>query len=159
MINQPTSLKESFSQQTILYYALVAGVIMMGLVAFIINEVVGLNFDMGLPPELLYVGGGYVVFTFFISNYVFKQMMSKVDSTMNLGEKVEKYRSASIIKYAIVEGAALIIGIGYLVTGNYQYFILFGVAVGYFLFVRPTKQEMIDGLNLSYREQQELGFE
>lgn len=159
MKNYELELKESISQQKILYYALVGGVVLLGLLALVINTVVGIDFKIDLPSELQYLAIAYIVFTFFISGYVFKQRLSKVDAAMSLVEKVGEYRSAAIIKYAIVEGASLLLATAYLVTGSYVYFILFGVTVGYFLYVRPTKEEMIDELNLSYADQQKLGFE
>lgn len=159
MSNNKFPLEESFKQQNILFYALVAGVVMIGLLALVMNSVLGLDFDITLPSELLYIAVVVVFCTFFIADYVFKQMLSEVDGSMSLEEKVSKYRSAAIIKYAFIEGAALLVAMAYIVSGNYQYFALLGVAVGYFLFVRPTLKEMTERLNLSYSDKQKLGFE
>ena len=159
MGNYQLSLKESFSQQKILFYAMVAGVIMIGVLAFAMNTILELDFNVSLPAELIYVGAGVVFLTFFASDAVFKKMLSQVDSTMDLEGKVAKYRSASIVKYALIEGAALLLAVAYMLTGSYEYFMLLGVTIGYFIYVRPTEEKLIDSLNLSYADQQKMGIE
>ena len=46
---------------------------------------------------------------FIISNLMFKMLVSKIDNALSLKEKIVPYQSASIVRYAIIEGAAFLI--------------------------------------------------
>ncbi|WP_272023368.1 MFS transporter [Olleya namhaensis] len=71
---------------------------------------------------------------FVVSNLLFKMLISKIDNNLSLKEKVIPYQSASIVRYAIIEGSAFIILI------MAPDFIIFGVLlIVYLALLMPTE--------------------
>ncbi|MBX2845781.1 MAG: hypothetical protein KTR13_06150, partial [Saprospiraceae bacterium] len=76
----------------------------------------------------------------------------------SIGAKFTTYRSASIIRYALLEGPSLVNSVFYLLTGNpiHLYIALAGVAV---LFLsRPSLQQFVSDTRLTGDERRSLGL-
>jgi len=68
--------------------------------------------DKLAPPKIDTTSVIYILIpalSFGISNYIFKSLISKIDTKLSLEEKIAPYQSASIIRWAILEGAAFLI--------------------------------------------------
>ena len=74
---------------------------------------------------------------FLISNVMFRLLVSKIDNTLSLKEKIVPYQSASIVRYAIIEGTAFLILI---IKPD---FIIFGILlIVYLALLTPTEQRI-----------------
>ena len=77
------------------------------------------------------------VAAFLISNLMFRLLVSKIDNTLSLKEKIVPYQSASIVRYAIIEGTAFFILI---IKPD---FIIFGILlIVYLALLMPTEQRI-----------------
>lgn len=74
---------------------------------------------------------------FFLSNFMFKSQLKQVDSKASLEENFPAYQTASIIRLAILEGAAFFI---LLMKPD---LLIFGILIILYLaFLRPTEEKM-----------------
>ena len=72
-----------------------------------------------------------------ISNFLFKSQLKKIDSKKKLEENLPLYQSASIIRWAILEAAAI-----FVLFSNPD-FVLFGVIlIVYLISLRPTEDRI-----------------
>ncbi|WP_289046651.1 MFS transporter [uncultured Olleya sp.] len=83
------------------------------------------------------------IVAFLLSNLLFKRLVSKIESNLSLKQKLVAYQSATIVRYAILEGAAFIILI------IFPKFIVFGILlIVYMALLRPTEQRIKRDLHI-----------
>ena len=71
---------------------------------------------------------------FIVSNLLFKHFVSKIDNNLSVQQKLVSYQTASIIRWAILEGAA------FLILLIYPEFLLFGILlIVYLALLIPTE--------------------
>lgn len=74
---------------------------------------------------------------FFLGNFLFKSQLKQAGVRATLEEKMPVYQTASIIRWAILEGAAFVI---LLVKPE---FVLFGIGIIlYLIYLRPTEEKI-----------------
>jgi hypothetical protein len=95
---------------------------------------------------------------FFAGNTVFKKRLAAIrdGAAISVKEKFEKYRSACIVQWALLEGAALFCGICFLLTGNYAFLALAAVLILLFAMQVPDKAKMALQSGLSITDIDEL---
>lgn len=77
------------------------------------------------------------ILAFFLSNFLFKSQLKQADRSLNLEDNFGIYQSASIIRWAILEAAALMIVI------LAPDLMIFGILIIlYLLFIRPTENRL-----------------
>ena len=75
---------------------------------------------------------------FFLSNFMFKSQLKKINSSASIEEKLPVYQTASIIRWAILEGAAFII---LFLKPN---LLIFGIfIIFYLIYLRPTEEKIV----------------
>ncbi|WP_054852844.1 hypothetical protein [Olleya sp. ITB9] len=83
------------------------------------------------------------IVAFLLSNLLFKRLVSKIENNLSLKQKLVAYQSATIVRYAILEGAAFIILI------IFPKFIVFGILlIVYMALLRPTEQRIKRDLHI-----------
>ena len=138
----------------ILHFALFAGQILFVLLASF------LVFSNLFPPVLGKYGPEMILLTALIeviaillARFLYKRQLRKIDATpATLPKKLESYRSANITRWAILEGAALIVIVLFLLTN--QWLILFIALALLFIFftTRPTAPNIATDLQVSEQE-------
>lgn len=74
-----------------------------------------------------------------LAHFLFKSQLKQVDPKLKLEDKLPVYQTASIIRWAILEGAAFIILI------LKPDFLIFGILlIIYLIFLRPTEEKIND---------------
>jgi hypothetical protein len=82
------------------------------------------------------------VFAFILSTYLFKSQLKQIDPKLKIEEKLPVYQTASIMRWAVLEGAAFLILI------LKPDFILFGILlIIYLAFLRPTEERINNDLS------------
>ncbi|WP_299059789.1 MFS transporter [uncultured Polaribacter sp.] len=122
----------------IIHFALLAG---LTLAYFIIGDLINLK-SPKLEDENLY----YIfipAIAVLVSNFVYKKSISKIDKKTTNDDKMVKYQSASIKRWAILEAGAFLILI------LKPELVLFGLLLlVYLLLVRPTKEKIENELDV-----------
>jgi hypothetical protein len=138
----------------ILHFALFAGQIIFVLIATLL---VSLNLFPAVlgkyGPELILLSALIEVIAILLAKMLFKRKLKKINQNkLALNKKLEAYRGANITRWAILEGAALIVIVLFLLTN--QFLILFIVLALLFIFytTRPTAPNIATDLEASERE-------
>lgn len=88
----------------------------------------------------------------FLSDFLFKKMAKSFPESDTLRDKLTKFQTASIIKYGILEGAALFSVVIFANTQNLIYLIIGVFLIFYLFLLKPTKQKIESVLNLTGEE-------
>ena len=143
---------EYFKSIKIVHIALVVGVVFFALISVFLQikgfGTVGHEID----KVLLIVVPIFALIGIFASNFVFKKKLNEIRKKSNLKEKMEEYRSALIIKLALIEGPSFFAVVSFLLTGNYIYLGLTVILIIVFLIYTPNKTKFINELELTKKE-------
>ena len=100
-------MKEQLKVFRIIHLALVAGLVVAYFVLGNLSDFSQLKLPTLDNDNMIYFA--IPIAAFIISNLMFKMLVSKIDNALSLKEKIVPYQSASIVRYAIIEGAAFLI--------------------------------------------------
>lgn len=132
-------MKEKLKTIKIIHLALCAGLVMAYI---LVGNVTSINFNM--PPlnqsNIIFVL--IPVVAYLLSNFMFKTQLKNIDRTLKPEDNMAAYQTASLIRWAILEGAAFII----LVLN--KDFVLFGVLIVLYLaLIHPTAHRIQSDLS------------
>ena len=82
------------------------------------------------------------ILAFFVSNFLFQSQLKQVDVKLKPEENLPIYQTASIIRWAILEGSAL-----FILFLKQDLLILGILIIVYLLFLRPTEDRVISALS------------
>ena len=124
----------------IIHIALTLGVT---LAYFFLSELTSFN-DLFILPEIdknsIYIGIIPIV-AYISSNIIFRSMLSKIDRKLKIEANLGAYQTASLIRWAILEGAA------FLIIMSKPEFILFGaMLIIYLALLRPSERTITQDL-------------
>ncbi|WP_293296459.1 hypothetical protein [Allomuricauda sp.] len=85
----------------------------------------------------------------FFGDLVFKKMTRNLPDSIDLRTKLARFQTASIIKYALLEGAAILGIVVFIHTQNLIYLIIGALVVFYLALLHPTKQKIENSLSLT----------
>lgn len=139
----------------IIHIALVLGLVIFGIVAYFSGEGSVTQFTME-GDFYIYLVPSIAILAYFGSKLVFKQELSKIDKSATLAQKFAKYQAASILKFALIEGAALLALVAFMSTRYSLYFTIALCLVAYLAFQNPTKNKLITDLQLKPDEQNQI---
>jgi hypothetical protein len=140
---------------TIIHLAFLAGMALFALVTFMLTQSTAINFDTS--DTYLFIVIPFAIVAVFGSMFMYNQQLSPLVNEPNLSGKLGIYQTACIIRYAILEGAALFSITVYLLTANFLYLLIALAIMSYFFAIRPTKDNIAGALSLSYEETLGLG--
>jgi hypothetical protein len=90
------------------------------------------------------------------STIIFKKQLDEINAALNssLGQKLARYRTACIIRWALLEGPVILAVIGLLLTGNYYFYgpIIFLLLI-FFLLYAPSEEKIKMQVKMSSAEQ------
>ena len=127
-----------FKGINILYYALVAGQILIALVMsyLMIDSEKTFSWEMSNPFHL--IAPILMLSCISIGSFLFTKKMEEGKNLNGLNEKLEHYRASIILRSTLLEGANLICIIFFFLEQNYFFLMLFFIGFGAFLLVRPS---------------------
>lgn len=141
---------KSFIQRiTIIYLALIIGQLLFAGVSYTLVETNFLSFDFGSDVFVMLVPA-IAVSGAFASNFIYTKKINELTSLESLKDKVMGYQTACIIRFALLEGPALLGIVYYMQTGNLLFLIIAGALIVYFITLRPTKEKIETDLNFSF---------
>ncbi|MCZ4318705.1 hypothetical protein O4H26_06865 [Aequorivita viscosa] len=148
----PKAFLKTFS---IIHVALVIGVSLFGIVAYTLTENQKFSLDysgdaMFFVVPLIAIAGIVVV------NFLYRNTIKGLASKDTLMGKLIGIQTASIIKYALLEGPALFGIVAFMNEGN-QYFLGISIfLIGWLIMQRPTRDKIERDLMLSGRLKSEF---
>ncbi len=95
-----------------------------------------------LVPVLVIIG-------FVGGHFIYKTLLSRIPASASLDQRLSSYRSASIAKWAFLEGSTLFTIIAYMMTGRMIFVAYVLLLLGVFVINRPTKDKLETELGLT----------
>ncbi len=142
MLNHP-QFKEFQKSMAIVFFALLAGqvffaLISLGLVSqgIIIGEPQMRNIGLVAIPLLVLVG-------FVGSRFLGSRMLSRARMEQNIEEKFIQYRSAFILRLALLEAPGFFAIIAFMLTGERIFLGFLGILLFYFVTLFPSESRII----------------
>ena len=139
-----------------LHLAFCFSIFMFTAVTLLISkDIIYFNFSLNKDPlfPLFPIIG--LVFLY-VGSFMFKSTLQGSLETNDFDVKLAKYQTAFIIRSAFTEASALINTVAFLISGNAAFLIVTALALFVLLTSRPTKQDVIDVLNLQYPDTEKL---
>lgn len=157
METNPMTSKAYFRALTIVYFALIAGQVLFVFLSLFLIQTGQLgdggnelrNIFLFIVP--LFAFGGILG-----SNIMFKKGLSEAKSKKGLLDKLNFYRSALIVRYALLEGPSFFSIVVYLLTGDLLFLGIAAFIIVIFLIIKPSPEKAINDLELSHEEKQVL---
>lgn len=145
----------SLKTLSIIHLALCSGVFIFGFIMFSKTNSTEIILDDS-NDTFKYIIPSAAIIAFFLSNFLFKSQLNSISENAELKEKLVKYQSASIVKYAILEGTALFSIVIYNLTSNFLYLLIASGMLLYLILQRPTLSKIISDLDLKGNEKQDF---
>ncbi len=151
------TIKEYFRSITIIHIALVFGLLLFcGVTFFLIDRGQNPETDQDLSSTLQLIIPIIAVAGVLASSILSRSKIKSIKSLNELNQKLQQYRSALILKFALLEAPAILCIVGYLLTAN-LFYLGFGLAIIFAMAIQfPTKEKAIKELELSPEEQQQM---
>jgi divalent metal cation (Fe/Co/Zn/Cd) transporter len=103
------------------------------------------------PLALLLSSGGII-----IGHFLYIKRVRQILPDMPMKEKLESYRSATIVRLAFVEGGSLFSIFGLLLTGDHMFMGIAILLIAIFIYYRPTKLKLMNELPLSDNDHKKI---
>lgn len=144
---QDQTPKQYLRSMQLVHIALLLGMIIFAGVTYYMNPSTEINmFESG---AFIFVVPVIIMLGILLGNFIFKKLINRTFKQESLKSKLDNYLSALIIKLAFIEGPSLLALVAYLLSGNLVYLLFAVVLMIYFFTLKPSKQSIINTLNLT----------
>jgi len=154
MKNQNIEPANFFKMTSLIFNALLAGMIIMAGMMCLTNPTQ--NFDFDLKNQLLVIMLVAMIAGIFGSNFMYNFFKNKIETNNSIGEKTAKIQSANLARLALVEAPALLGIVLYMVESNLAFLMLSAIMILYFLTLKPSKDKILDDMNLTSDERRQF---
>lgn len=150
--------RQYFKLLSLIYGVMLLAQVGTGTVLFLLRNTqveVTPNHEM-LSQALMYIGPFLAFMLPFMGWAISKQTLKTISSKESLSEKLRKYQSNLLLKYAFFEAPTLVSAFGYFLTGNIWFL---GAGIGlvlFFLTQAPSKKRLLKTLPFSPIEEAKL---
>lgn len=153
MTKQPVTSKSYFTALLLIHAALLFGQILPILVFYFLNKEKPAVTGIAATGQMwVYIVGAITIGSILVSSQIFGTQLQKVRGMTNLQEKLAAYRSALIVRYALLEVPSLIAAVGYFLTNNLLLLLFASMTLILFLMYRPSKERAVSDLELDMEE-------
>ncbi len=136
----------------LLFIAMFIGQLIFGSLLIFMNSVSDFTLDDSISDIFLLVMGIFAIAAFIASHLLFKMRLNAIGNNIALALKLRNYRSAVIIKLALLEMAFFMSVIGYFLISEMLFLVLAGLILFWFILQRPTTQKISTDLSLNSEE-------
>jgi len=146
-----------FQALRMLYMSLIAGIIAFTLISayMVYEEKIEAIIEPDMRQIVLLIFSGLALIMVVFAFYFFRK---KLDSIRDLpiDSRMEKYRAAAIVRWAMIEFPVMLALIIYLLSREQLFFFLSAILLGIFITVRPSKTAVARDLGISADELESL---
>lgn len=138
---------EYFKSLNILFLALLMGQVSFAAISYYLN--LGVKPEMGVTRNMFIIVALFLMMNGFVmGNFLYKYQIKRVRDFAKLSFKLGGYRSAFILRLALLEGASLFSIVAYLLTADITFLVIAGLIVAYFIYLRPSIDKVALDLGL-----------
>lgn len=146
---QQLTSKQYFSALQLIHMALIAGQILFAaVIVFILNGEGFMAADKGLHTILKFAAVAFMFIGLMGGSFFFKLKLNYCRIRETLSEKMADYRSALIIRFALLEAPSFLSLIGYMLTADILFLGIAGIMIVAFMVHRPTPAKAVIDLDL-----------
>ena len=145
-----TTSRQYLLQLNIIYGAQVFTLIAFGTIAFALRPKE--NPDTEFSTILHYALAALLVLSLFGAHFIFKLVLDGIDPAQPIGNKLQKFLTALLIRAAFLEVSGLFSGVVMLLTGSTIPLMVLALIILLFYFFRPTISQLVQELKLSVQE-------
>jgi hypothetical protein len=147
--NRPSSNNYLVINQ-IIFYGLLSGLLLFAVFVAYIHSFIPVTPELADYKEVILAT--VIVFCFgeiMLGRFIFRKKLEPViNKETKLKIKLETYRMAMIVNYALIESAAIFAMIFYLLTAYAPLFVIAGLLIVYLILIRPNKESLFNDLKL-----------
>jgi len=77
-----------------------------------------------------------------LSNKMYKAKISKIQVKESIEVKLKKFRIYKLLQWALIMTVGILALTVFIITNDYLYVVIFLFMMGYFILLRPTKQQL-----------------
>ncbi len=157
MGTQKLTSKQYFRSLTIVYFALIAGLVFFTVIAVFLNfqlSEFAKNNNENFKQTMLIVSLIFAFSGIAVSLLIFRKKLEKVWQKNTLSDKLNEYRGALIAKYAALEVASMFAIVAFMLCGDFILIVIAVVLILYMTIQRPSKERASIHLMLTYKDQQ-----
>jgi hypothetical protein len=157
--HEPISHMKNYSSSLrLIYLALGAGQAAFALIAYLLRTFKPQRFDAGPDMTLaLYIALSIVsILGVSMSFILFSMKLGSASQKETLTEKLEEYRLACLLRWALLEFPAFLAVVAFLLTGANCFLFGFGMVFLLFMYARTSGDRIQKDLNLGFDEAEQL---
>lgn len=144
MNNKNSSIQVNyFVTLNIIFFALFSGQVIYFFVALYLIQSGNLNEYGGMNTIFMFITPIVVLSSILGSKFIYTKQVTEFDKSLPIENKLVSYRTANIIRLALLEGANIFNTSILIITANYFFAALFVIIIILFLFNRPNKEKFI----------------
>ncbi|MEM9867066.1 MAG: hypothetical protein AAF765_05220 [Bacteroidota bacterium] len=150
-MKQNLTLTSYLRTLSIIHTSLIMGPIILGALLYFdtTKESIRFSFDLN---TLFYVVPIVGLAGIFIGNLLYRNFLARIPTNLSLKQKLVRYQTASITKYALVEIPTFLGVFAFMITHNLFFLLVSAVLVLYFISLRPTTSGLAKNLELTRLE-------
>lgn len=153
MSSNKISLQANLQSSLVIWSSLVLGQIFFGAISVYLVKYGGMNIDQPeLYQILIYVVPIIAIVSVLLSFYIFNQRLVALKDKTDLNSKLFDYRSALIVRWALLEGPSFFAIVSYILTGNYILLSIAVVIIIIFILLMPNRARFEKELELNWEE-------
>ena len=142
-----------FKMMSVLHAALVIGIVIFGTIVTALTTYGTIKLDdAGLLPVFSFLVPAVAIAGAVAGNVIFKKKLNEINNLGDLDSKLNNYRAALIMKYALYEGPALFSIIAVLLTADVRFLAITVILVLLMLYARPGIQKTATDLSLNEQD-------
>ena len=138
----------------IIHVALCAGLAIFAFIAY--YQIGDFTAQMNQRNIFIYLVPVLAAAGYFLSQFFFKKQVEAISKEESLSVKLGKYQTASIFKYALLEGPGIVALMAYYWSGNALHLVIAIALIVYLFAQRPTADKIKKELPLTYEEQKQF---
>ena len=148
---EPAEIKNQIRITKSIYYSLAAGLLLFFIVIVLIQDKdPSAGKDINNIFTLIVPVFGLIIM--FSSRMIYNRLISKLDASKSLIQKISGYRTAKIVAWAMIESACIFALVATRLTSNYLYVAVYIFLFGYFLLLRSSTESLIRDMRLNSEE-------
>jgi len=145
--------KDIVKANLILTVAMTVGALaMLGIIHFVVQP----QETTSESNLLLMIAIGVIVLNYVFGRFLSQRKLSEIDDSQDLVTKLTTYRQALILRFATLEGPALICIVFYLLEGRIEFVIMAMAIIAMMILSIPNTNRVIEQLGLDFGEQKQI---
>ena len=143
MNNNSFTVEKFFTTINILFFVLISGQTIYFIIGLFLIQSGNKEGFGGMNSVFMFITPIVVLSSILASKFIYTKQVTMFDKNLSLENKLVSYRTANIIRLALLEGANIFNISIMIITANYFFAALFIIIIAFFLLNRPAKAKFI----------------